>query len=156
MVLASSMSKLVQALLTPDRRKGERGCSRRASLHHRSKSVLLEIENTKEPFISASGDVMPLVKVRRAAQITLPAEVRDALRVSEGDYLEAELVEGGVLFRPVAIVSRDRAWRDIEDAMASVRPTPEQAAKPLDEQEREIEEVVSEARREHAQELRRR
>jgi AbrB family looped-hinge helix DNA binding protein len=99
---------------------------------------------------------MALVKVRRAAQITLPAEVRDALRVSEGDYLEAELVEGGVLFRPVAIVSREQAWRDIEDAMASVRPTPEQAAKPLEEQEREIQEVVSEARREHAAALRRR
>jgi AbrB family looped-hinge helix DNA binding protein len=80
---------------------------------------------------------MTLVKVRRAAQITLPAEMRSALRVSEGDYLEAELVEGGVLLRPVAIFSR------------------EQAAKPLDEQEREIQEVVSEARREHAAALRR-
>jgi hypothetical protein len=61
-----------------------------------------------------------------------------------------------VLFRPVAIVGRDQAWRDIEDAMASVRPTPEQAAKPLDEQEREVLEVMDEARREHAAALRRR
>jgi AbrB family looped-hinge helix DNA binding protein len=98
---------------------------------------------------------MSLVKVRRAAQITLPAEVRDALRVGEGDYLEAELVEGGVMFRPVAIVSREQAWRDIEDATASVRPSAEQAAKPLEEQEREILEVVDEARREHAEALRR-
>jgi AbrB family looped-hinge helix DNA binding protein len=98
---------------------------------------------------------MSLVKVRRAAQITLPAEVRDALRVGEGDYLEAELVEGGVMFRPVAIVSREQAWRDVEDATASVRPSAEQAAKPLEEQEREILEVVDEARREHAEALRR-
>lgn len=99
---------------------------------------------------------MSLVKVRRAAQITLPAEMRDALHVREGDYLEAELVAGGVLLRPVSIVSREQAWRDIGDIVASVQPLPEQAAKPLEEQEREILEVVNEARREYADELRRR
>ena len=99
---------------------------------------------------------MSLVKVRRAAQITLPAEMRDALHVREGDYLEAELVAGGVLLRPVAIVSREQAWRDIEDIVGSVQLLPEQAAKSLEEQEREILEVVNETRREYADELRRR
>lgn len=99
---------------------------------------------------------MPLVKVRRAAQITLPAEMRDALHVREGDYLEAELVAGGVLLRPVTIVSREQAWRDIRDIVGSVQPLPEQAAKPLEEQEHEILEVVNETRREYADELRRR
>ena len=99
---------------------------------------------------------MMLVRVRGRAQITLPAEVRDALHVGDGDYLEAELVEGGVLFRPVAVVSRAQAWLDIKDAMSAVRPTPEQAAKSLEEQEREILDVVNETRREYADELRRR
>jgi len=47
---------------------------------------------------------MSLVKVRRAAQITLPNDIRKALDVREGDYLEAEIVEGGVLLRPVSVV----------------------------------------------------
>ncbi len=97
---------------------------------------------------------MSLVKVRRASQITLPAEVRDALRVSEGDYLEAELVEGGVLLRPVAVSGRGEAWRNIQAAIATVQPTPEQAAKPLEEQEREILEAVNEVRRDYADERR--
>lgn len=51
---------------------------------------------------------MTLVRLRERAQITLPQEVRDALKVKQGDYLEAELVEGGVLLRPMAVVDRER------------------------------------------------
>lgn len=54
-------------------------------------------------------DGMTLVRLRERAQITLPQEVRDALKVKQGDYLEAEMVEGGVLLRPIAIVDRDAA-----------------------------------------------
>jgi AbrB family looped-hinge helix DNA binding protein len=50
---------------------------------------------------------MALVRLRERAQITLPREVRAALDVKQGDYLEAELVEGGVLLRPAALVARD-------------------------------------------------
>ncbi len=98
---------------------------------------------------------MTLVKLRKSAQLTLPSEIREALQLAEGDYLEAEIVQGGVLLRPVDVVRREAAWRRIEEAMASVHPTPEQAAKPLDEQEREILELVDEARREHAADRRR-
>ncbi|MGH7059383.1 MAG: AbrB/MazE/SpoVT family DNA-binding domain-containing protein [Stellaceae bacterium] len=52
---------------------------------------------------------MTLVRVRRMAQLTLPAEVRRALNVKEGDYLDAEIVDEGVLLKPVAVVERDRA-----------------------------------------------
>lgn len=98
---------------------------------------------------------MTLVKLRKSAQLTLPTEIREALKLAEGDYLEAEIVQGGVLLRPVDVVRREAAWRRIEEAMASVLPTPEQAAKPLEEQEREILELVDEARREHAADRRR-
>jgi hypothetical protein len=37
------------------------------------------------------------MRVRTAAQLTLSAEVRRALNVKEGDYVEAQIVEGGVL-----------------------------------------------------------
>ncbi len=64
------------------------------------------------------GDqLMALVKVRRAAQITLPREIRDAAHLEEGDYLEAQLTNEGILLRPVSIGSRE--------------PTPQQEAEIL-------------------------
>lgn len=50
---------------------------------------------------------MTLVRVRRAAQITLPRDIRRAARLEEGDYLEAEITEGGILLRPVRVGSRE-------------------------------------------------
>ena len=58
---------------------------------------------------SLPGDpLMALVKIRRAAQITLPREIREAARLEEGDYLEAEVTEGGaILLKPVSIARRE-------------------------------------------------
>jgi AbrB family looped-hinge helix DNA binding protein len=53
---------------------------------------------------------MALVRVRRAAQITLPAEVRQKLKVKEGDYLDAEVVGGSVVLKPVTVLERETAW----------------------------------------------
>lgn len=50
---------------------------------------------------------MTLVKLRRAAQITLPMEIRQAARIKEGDYLEAEVTEAGILLRPVRVDRRE-------------------------------------------------
>lgn len=61
---------------------------------------------------------MALVRSRERAQITLPQEVRDALKVKQGDHLEAELVEGGVLLRPVAVVDRDAARARLRASIA--------------------------------------
>ncbi|WP_447969798.1 AbrB/MazE/SpoVT family DNA-binding domain-containing protein [Nitrospira sp. M1] len=69
-----------------------------------------------------------LVKVRRAAQITLPREIRQAAHLEEGDYLEAEVTDSGILLRPVSIGSRE--------------PTPQQEA--------EILAVVNKERRTYA------
>jgi AbrB family looped-hinge helix DNA binding protein len=51
----------------------------------------------------------------RGGQMTLPAEARKALRLKEGDYLEAEIVGGKLELRPVAVVDRQRAWRRVMD-----------------------------------------
>ena len=64
---------------------------------------------------------MTLMRVRKAAQLTLPADVRRALNVQEGDFLEAQVVEGGVLLKPVAMVERDRAWQGILHATSQVK-----------------------------------
>jgi AbrB family looped-hinge helix DNA binding protein len=61
------------------------------------------------------------MRVRKAAQLTLPADVRRALNVQEGDFLEAQVVEGGVLLRPVALVERERAWQGIVHATSQVK-----------------------------------
>jgi AbrB family looped-hinge helix DNA binding protein len=49
---------------------------------------------------------MALVRVKRAGQVTLPADLRKQFHLEEGDYLEAEAVEHGILFRPVSVVDR--------------------------------------------------
>jgi AbrB family looped-hinge helix DNA binding protein len=77
---------------------------------------------------------MALVRLRRAAQITLPHDIREAARLKEGDYLEAEVTDAGaILLKPVNIAHRE--------------PTPEQEA--------EILSVVEHERRAYAAERRR-
>lgn len=51
---------------------------------------------------------MALVRLRRAAQLTLPQDIRDAAKLKEGDYLEAEVTpSGSILLKPVSIANRE-------------------------------------------------
>jgi AbrB family looped-hinge helix DNA binding protein len=59
------------------------------------------------------GTAMALVRLKRSAQITLPAELRKQFQLEEGDYLEAEAVEGGILLKPVSVVDRDQAGKQL-------------------------------------------
>jgi len=52
---------------------------------------------------------MTLVRLLRGGQVTLPAEVRQKLKLTQGDYLEAEVVENGVLLKPVSDVEQESA-----------------------------------------------
>jgi AbrB family looped-hinge helix DNA binding protein len=90
---------------------------------------------------------MTLMRVRRLAQLTLPAEVRRALNVQEGDYLEAEIVKEGVLLKPVAVVQRRRAWQKIEEVTSRVRDMKPGPRKSNKEEEEEIAESIKEFRR---------
>jgi AbrB family looped-hinge helix DNA binding protein len=49
---------------------------------------------------------MALVKVLRGRQVTLPAEARKALRLKEGDYLEAQVV--GESLQLKAVIDRPK------------------------------------------------
>jgi AbrB family looped-hinge helix DNA binding protein len=103
--------------------------------------------------IQASSDqkgnrAMSRVTVREAADITLPQEAREKLRVAVGDELDVEVVEDGVLLRPVG--EREKAWDRVFAAMSRVQPAPEQAKKSLQEQEEEIYDIVEEFRHRHA------
>ena len=66
---------------------------------------------------------MSLIKLRSGAQITLPGEVRRALGVREGDYLEAEVVDRGVLLRAATGVDRASARRDLMETLSVSRHT---------------------------------
>ncbi len=50
---------------------------------------------------------MPIVKVNRNFQVTIPASVRRQLDISKGDYLEAIATRDGILYRVKDLVDRD-------------------------------------------------
>ena len=49
---------------------------------------------------------MPLVKVIRHGQITLPKGLRVALGIEEGDLLEVELAKDGMTIKPKVAVDK--------------------------------------------------
>lgn len=89
------------------------------------------MDNRKEQ--SSGEGSLDLVRVRRAGQITLPREIREAMKLGVGDYLEPKVTKGGVLLRPVSISRRE----------------------PSAEQEAEILDVVNKERQGYAAERRR-
>ena len=49
---------------------------------------------------------MPVIRVIRNGQITLPKEFRDALGVKEGDILEAEMKENQMVLKPKILIDK--------------------------------------------------
>ena len=99
---------------------------------------------------------MALLKLRRAAQITLPAELRRQFHLAEGDYLEAEAVKEGILLRPVSIIEREHARKRLVEVMDRVHAKlPTTTQDPLAE-EQEIAREIKQYRKEHAKPHRRR
>jgi AbrB family looped-hinge helix DNA binding protein len=90
---------------------------------------------------------MALLRLRRAAQLTIPLEVRAALKVKEGDYLEAHVVAGGVLLKPVAVVARKRAWLGVIRAVSEVRDRKPKRRENVKGEEERIAREVKRARR---------
>lgn len=93
---------------------------------------------------------MALVKLKRWAQITLPAEIRRAYELAEGDYLEVQPVAEGILLKPVSVIERKRAWKVLHEAAAEVRDARPKKGQSPSEEEEEIAEAVKSFRREHA------
>ncbi|MDY0188303.1 MAG: AbrB/MazE/SpoVT family DNA-binding domain-containing protein [Syntrophus sp. (in: bacteria)] len=53
---------------------------------------------------------MPLVKVRRYSQITLPSMIRKKYNIDEGDYLELADKDGEIVLKPVKVVHPEQAY----------------------------------------------
>jgi AbrB family looped-hinge helix DNA binding protein len=95
---------------------------------------------------------MTLMRVRRAAQLTLPSDIRQALNVKEGDYLEASVTPEGVLLKPVSVVQRERAWQRIKEITSRVVDTQPDPNEDITTEEERIAEEVKAFRRTHKHE----
>ena len=93
---------------------------------------------------------MALLKLRRAAQITLPAELRKQFNLAEGDYLEAEAVKEGILLRPVSIIEREHARKRLIEVMDRVHAKMLPSTKDPREEEEEIAREIKQYRKDHA------
>ena len=70
---------------------------------------------------------MPLIRVRRAGQVTLPAAVSATLGLKEHDYLDVAVsAEGVIALRPVNVFVREPGWREkmAETRLARRRTNP--------------------------------
>lgn len=53
---------------------------------------------------------MSTTTVRGKGQITIPADIREAARLEEGDPIEVELTADGILLRPRKVIDATQAW----------------------------------------------
>lgn len=88
---------------------------------------------------------MPLVKVIRHGQITLPAEFRKALDLDEGDYLEAEMEQDRIVLKPKVILDRKEAIRKLHELMDRVQARNREFSE--EEVERDVAEAIKAVRR---------
>jgi AbrB family looped-hinge helix DNA binding protein len=63
---------------------------------------------------------MPLVKVKSKFQVTIPAEVRDAVQLEVGDILEATVQGTTIVLIPKAVVDRAEARQRLLEIMDRV------------------------------------
>lgn len=53
---------------------------------------------------------MARTTLRARGQLTLPEEIRRAVRLQEGDLLDAEITDDGILLRPQRVIDSTQAW----------------------------------------------
>lgn len=71
---------------------------------------------------------MALVRMLRGGQVTLPADARKALKLNEGDYLDLQVTNGEITLKPVTVVDRAEADRQLDAILSRVAytgPNPE-------------------------------
>jgi len=55
---------------------------------------------------------MPLIRVRKAGQVTLPLAMCRELDLKEYDYLDATITKGSIVLKPMVVFAREPGWRD--------------------------------------------
>lgn len=92
---------------------------------------------------------MPLVKVVRNGQVTIPKEIREKLGIKEGDFLEVEPADQGVFLKPTVMVDKGDALRVFSRVFEKLRESASDKLKEMDESELAtiIQEAIQAARR---------
>lgn len=87
---------------------------------------------------------MSLVKVKRFAQVTIPAAIRRQAHIEQGDLLEISWENERIVITPKRISDKNVDWaRKFEDALGSVRASAKQAGITAED----IDQAVKTARR---------
>ena len=89
---------------------------------------------------------MPVVRVKRKFQVTIPAEVRTRLGLGEGDYLEVTEEDGHIVLKPKVVLDKpdERALAQLEAILERIRQPGEVSEK---EVERDVLEAIRTVRR---------
>ena len=53
---------------------------------------------------------MSATVVRKKGTVTIPAEIRRAARLAEGDLVEVEITADGILLRPKKLIDATQTW----------------------------------------------
>ena len=85
---------------------------------------------------------MPLAKVLRSGQITLPKEVRQSLKIKEGDLIDFEIKGTSVIMRPKELIDK-RDLEALRRGFDTLQNAFQQGTK--DMTETEVEALISEA-----------
>ncbi len=66
---------------------------------------------------------MPVVRVKRKYQVTIPVEIRKRLGLAEGDYLEVTQQENQIVLRPKAVVDKpdQEALKQLQAVLERIR-----------------------------------
>ena len=94
---------------------------------------------------------LPLVKVKEKFQITLPAELREALHLAVGDLLEATIQDNVIVLKPKVVVDRAQARQELITVMDRVHAKLPPSTQDPKEEEEEIAREIKAYRTEHAQ-----
>ncbi len=72
---------------------------------------------------------MASARVRRKGQVTIPTGIREAARLEEGDPIEFEITEDGILMRPQKVIDATQAWFWTPEWQAGEREADEEYAR---------------------------
>lgn len=96
------------------------------------------------------GKAMPVIKILRNGQLTLPAKFRETLELKQGDLLNAGLEEDKIILKPVTTIERKRVKDKTRERFFKLIDKTWDKNKDADpkEVERIVNEAIEEVRRE--------
>lgn len=90
---------------------------------------------------------MSLVKVKRFAQVTIPADIRRKAHIEQGDFVEVSYDNKHIIITPKRVADKTMDWaRKFDEALGTVRKSAKRAGITA----KHIDEAVKTARRRHS------